>query len=180
VKQLVTLFTLTLYLAGSNALACSFGPGYELRRPPTLVRERVEAEGYAPPVLAPNLQRGSHDGDPASCSDAGVLVFSLGEQPDRSVDGYEFRLVSGVFPDTVEFPEFPVQPIELREGVLGFRFVWLDLPARRYFLEPIEVVIEVRRHSTLGEVSRPTTIAIEHQGGSFRNRRPAQYEIQFD
>jgi len=178
-RRFLPAATPILWLITNHAGACSFAPGFETARPTGLGIERIEDEQFPPPLLVPLLQRGSDDGNYASCSDAGVLTFILRERTNLAIGGYELVLVDGEFPSADLFPDSPILPVDLGDDEVGFRFVWLDLPYGRSTLEPIDVTIEIRRLSR-ATVSKPITIHIEHQGGSARVRRPASYEIQFE
>jgi len=148
------LVIVALSIPGS-ALACMIAPGAEeFQYEPSNEGESIEG----PYIELDRLQRGYDDGNYASCSDAGRLVFFV--EPDLDI-GYKFSLAEGSFPDLV-FPEFPVQPVSHTPGEI--RFVWLDFQGGP--VEPIDVVVEVRAVSAAGARSDPVTIEISDPGGS--------------
>lgn len=175
-RGVIALSALAICLIGDHADACSFGPGFRIARPPSSVGENASGQQPSPPVVSALLTRGYDDGDSASCSDAGVLTFTLEGESSSGILGYEFRLVSGEFPDEVELPSDPVLPIEFANGESGFRFVWLDLPAGTQLLAPIDVTIEVRQQSVRGAPSEPVRLEIQHRGGVPRENLPDELQ----
>lgn len=142
-RNLTLALTLLVAFSSLDALACSFAPGYRTfelssTRPPNLGPTPT-----TPELSLHEIKRGSDDGNFASCSDAGILTISLDDPEAAKNLGFLFELESGSFPDKV-LPEEIVAPIELADGSLGFFFVWLDLPAGRSDVEPIEVKVSVR------------------------------------
>ncbi len=143
VRNLALVAALLATFLLSDAFACRFAPGY---RTFELSSTRPPSSGPTPttPSLSVHsIKRGTDDGDFASCSDAGVLAVSLNDPEVANNLGFLFELESGSFPDKV-LPDEVVAPIELADGSLGFYFVWLDLPAGRSDVEPINVKVSVR------------------------------------
>jgi hypothetical protein len=147
---LVAVGTL-LVLRTSAAIACSFAAGYEPFLPGPVMRPSTTF-APAPAVSVESIRRGT-SGDAGMCADAGVLVLKV----PGAAQGYSFELVEGRFDDQV-FPRGFVQPT--RPGYLTF--VWLD--GNTDVQEPIGVVVKVTAISSLGVLSEPLLLKIEHPG----------------
>lgn len=158
-----------------TAVACSFAPGYEIVQPPSgFLVERESFIPAAPRVSLLSLERAYGVADGASCNDAGILTVLLegGTHPD--IAGYEFRVVSGSFPDEV-LPEAIIMPVDIGNGMRGFRFVWLDLMVGSDHLEPITVEIKVRQIARDGVEGEPASLFINDPGGSSLARPGRSY-----
>jgi hypothetical protein len=136
------------------AHGCSLGQGYELFRLSGVVYP-AKRLAPAPEVSVASIKRGYNDGEPNSCSDAGVLVLRV----PSDISGYRFELVEGTFDDAV-FPEEFVRPI--LSGELSF--VWLD--GKTNWQEEIDVLVKVTAISSIGVLSKPTFLRIQHPGGA--------------
>ena len=77
-RRLIALPVLAICFIGHHADACSFGPGFRVASPPSPSVKSADDLRPSPPVVSASLTRGYDDGDLASCSDAGVLTFTLG------------------------------------------------------------------------------------------------------
>ena len=141
-QRIVLITALLAIVLPADGFACRFAPGYGPYQPSST---RMPSSGPPPaiPDLSFSIKRGTDDGNFASCSDAGILTFSLGDSAAASKQGYLFTVESGTFPEHV-LPDVVVAPIALDDGSLGFYFVWLDLPAGRRRVEPIDAQISVR------------------------------------
>lgn len=162
----VRLFLLLLSGFPSSAVACDFPYGWELGPPPLTPALEGEIPPDAPRIEVLSLERGFNDGQPFSCSDAGILTLVVRGPDSGRRAGYLFELVESrdAFPDQV-LPDLVIAPIELGDGLKGFRFVWLDLPHGQRTLSPVDVVIEVRLIVRPGLVSEPTRVEVKHPGG---------------
>ena len=175
-KKLALPAIITMALGATNAaVACSFGPGYEIAKPPSgFLVQRESFVPQPPRVSLLALERAYGVADGASCNDAGILTILLegGTHPD--IAGYAFRVVDGVFPDGV-FPEAIVLPVDIGDGMQGFRFVWLDLAVGSDELAPIVAEIEVRQIARNGTEGEPASLFINDPGGSSLARPARSY-----
>lgn len=141
IMAFVNAFLIALFPLDSSA--CSFAPGYR-----TFELISTQPPNSGPPPITPGLsvhsiERGTDDGNFASCSDAGILTILIDiPEPARNL-GFLFELESGSFPDKV-LPDEVVAPVDLGDGLLGFYFVWLDRPAASSGVEAIDVRVSVR------------------------------------
>lgn len=160
-RVLLNILAMLAVMVPLSGWACSFAPGFAQFNPkPAGFGSALPPGPKLPPpeINLESLTRGYDDGDYASCSDAGILVFSV---PGELGIGYEFRIVEGSFPDAV-IPDYPVRPAMNEPDKL--RFVWLDYQGGP--IEPIDVVIEVRAVSGAGDRGESTLLEIYHPGGS--------------
>lgn len=157
-------------IGANTADACSFARGYEVAKPPSRFLVGRETPAPRPPhVSVHSLRRGYGVPDGGSCNDAGTLTVRLEGPIDPNIAGYTFRLVDGAFPDSI-FPEAVIKPIDLGDGILGFRFVWLDLAQGSTDLASINATVEVRQISNDGAEGDATLLYVLDPGGSSLGR----------
>lgn len=156
----VSMFLLAL-LAVDEAQACSI-QGYEVVKPHS-VPSGKDFTPSPPEVSVKALERGYDDGNPGSCSDAGVLTIAIDNQPSPGIAGYVFRVTNGSFPDAV-FPVAILAPVDIGDGERGFRFAWLDLPHEQRRIQKIDATIEVRLVSRNGTEGKPKLLHVLHLG----------------
>jgi hypothetical protein len=141
--RLLVLALMLFGFAADPALGCSFAAGYREFAAGSDTPPAADAAVVTPRMYVDELRRGYDDGNFASCSDAGILTIVIQDGAAAQDLGFDFILESGAFPDAV-LPERIVSPIELGDGLWGFSFVWLDLPAGKAEVDPIDVRIAVR------------------------------------
>ena len=164
IKSIPRFALLLVLTASSNVLACSFAPGYQQFR---FSENRVIGTGEAPPtptVSVGAIKRGFDDGNFASCSDAGVLTLVVESHKRYDTTGYLFRLESGSLGSTEFLGEY-LAPIELDDGIYGFRIVWLDWTRGQRRTAPVSARLAVRAVSATGVESGEIVVDIRHPGG---------------
>ncbi|WP_157960519.1 hypothetical protein [Marinimicrobium alkaliphilum] len=150
-KQAIVVMAL---LMSSPALACSFArtlEDFEIE-----VSESIEPKSTKFEVT--EIVRGQNDGDPYSCSDAGVIILKAIEMPPDT--GFIFKLVKGEFEDML-FEEEPVVP----SGFVNpneFVFIWLD--GSSYEQEAFDIEVQITPVSRSGTRGEPTYLNISHPG----------------
>ena len=167
IAHLVALGAVAL-AAASQAQAqripgCAMPPGYERAQPPRLSAAQTQLR-ERPLILIDSLRRGFDDGNPRSCSNAGVLTLVISETDRAPTEVYSFEIAQGSLPEGL-LPSGYVEPIDIGSGRQGFRFSWLDLRAGSQMLASIDGVIRITRVSFAGERSEPLLVPIIDAGG---------------
>ena len=150
----IVLCAISLAVSAS-ALGCSYGRGYNRINPEIVDRVSAEqgAPAESPSGVSLELKRGYNDGDPASCSDAGILTIAFPESLPPKVAGILIHAESGHL--TEVFPQHFVLPIR-RAGRRVLRFIWLDWPRQNLGQEVV-----VRYLQRNGSLSEPLILELE-------------------
>jgi hypothetical protein len=168
----VVIFAVTMFVAATtfapqsaaqNIPGCAMPPGYERAQPPRLSAAQTQLR-ERPSVLIDSLRRGFDDGNPRSCSNAGVLTLVINESDTAPTEVYEFDVAEGSLPQGM-LPSGYVEPIDISSGRQGFRFSWLDLREGSDTLASIDAVLSITRVSYAGERSEPLLVPIMDAGG---------------
>ena len=154
------------------ALACSFGPRFELfqHRPSLATDTNVLVEKPSMKIIS--IERGSDDGNFASCSDAGVITIQLSTKDVARLPytGYVFTLIKGELEEEQPiFPDYAIQPIQKIPGIYKndkISFVWLDGSSN--IQESINLKISVTAINARSVESKPQIISIENNGNTVR------------
>lgn len=150
-KQAITIL---IVVFSSPTWACSFArttEPFEVDAPGSIEPRRTEFE-------VAEIVRGSDDGNPHSCSDAGVITLKALDPPSET--GFIFEVVKGEFEDRL-FTQEPITPADFKEPG-EFTFIWLD--GSSYEQEPFDIVVQVTPISRTGNVGQPTTLNVSHPG----------------
>ena len=151
---LAIVITVLCSLSG-QLYACSLVPLLE-------AFDANHTEAIAP--VTPNfkvvgIERGSDDGNFASCSDFGFITFKLsGSYPPQ---GYIFERVSGEFEDRL-FEPVAVKPSKFVDDNSSFTFVWLDGSSNEQ--ELIDFTVSIVAVNGAGERSEPQYLKVRHPG----------------
>ena len=154
---------LIILLLSVETMACSFAPGYQLFRFSETELIGTGEAPYAPAITVGSIKRGFDDGNPASCSDAGILTLVVEGYDPGDRTGFLFRLDAGSLGGT-EFQDEILAPIELEKGVFGFRIVWLDWVKGQRTQTQISATLGVRAVSDTGVESEEVLVQVEHAG----------------
>ncbi|MEM7431984.1 MAG: hypothetical protein AAF351_08590 [Pseudomonadota bacterium] len=159
-SRLVHIFIAVTILWHSQVNACSYVPGYGLFELSNVHAPMTGPAPDAPDVWLHSIERGSNDGDYASCSDAGVVSFGVDSADSAKTFGFIFEVEYGEFPDAV-FPDEALTPQEYSDGSFRIHFFWLDLPRGHSRVSPIDARISVRAISRTGVEGPKTYIDIK-------------------
>uniref|UniRef100_UPI001CFCD8A0 hypothetical protein n=1 Tax=Microbulbifer aggregans TaxID=1769779 RepID=UPI001CFCD8A0 len=149
-----------LLLICSRTWSCEYST-HELFPPKNPFSSSHGSKPAAPEVIY-KIQRGSPK-IKTSCADLGVVSISISSQGYRNRStGYLFEVVSSSESQEI-FPKQAVQGVLSKDGKeVRFDFSWIDGASE--VQEPIEVVVNVYRISSLWVLSEPTKVVIKHRG----------------
>ncbi|MCP3889939.1 MAG: hypothetical protein GY702_13870 [Desulfobulbaceae bacterium] len=159
---------LLLSFVASNAIACSFAPGYfTFEATPSKFQTKMD-EGHiallpAPVASVKSISRGKA-APGASCEDAGIieLIITWPHSPYGLEEvGFYFQSDNGFEPDLI----FPLGPVtgEIKGNQASFMFVWLDgHPKHQKKLDFNVNVFAVNKGLQVGQ---PTTVNIKAKKG---------------
>lgn len=143
-------------IISAESLACSFAPMTE-------AFVVVEGEGMPPAkpdFIVKEIKRGHDDGNPGSCSDAGILILKRETPPENST-GYLFGITAGEFEADI-FDASPIKAVERNEKEGLYNFVWLD--GASDWQEPIDITVKIVTVSKTGQKSEPQMLKVMHPG----------------
>jgi len=153
----------------SNAIACSFAPGFILFSvDPNNFESKMENDKIAllpmPEVQIDNITRGSA-APGASCDDAGILELTISWPEDSTYKlndiGFYFQISSGSDPNYI----FPLEPIvgTIKKNQSKFTFIWLDGDPKNQ--KEINLNLNIFAVNKGLQVGQPTVVKIKANKG---------------